>query len=220
MTYLLLFLEGIITFISPCLLPMLPVYVTYFAAGEPKRGRALRNSLGFVLGFTLVFVALGAFAGTLGSLLFRYETAVNIVTGLVVAVLGLHFLGLLKLSFLFKLKQRQVSVKQLRFGSSLLFGLAFSVGWTPCVGPMLGTALMQASQRGSALAGVLMLLVFSLGLGLPFVFCALLMDRLKGAVTFLRRHQRVIHTASGILLVVLGILMATGLFQMLVRKLL
>jgi len=217
MTYLLLFLEGIITFISPCLLPMLPVYVTYFAAGEPKRGRALRNSLGFVLGFTLVFVALGAFAGTLGSLLFRYETAVNIVTGLVVAVLGLHFLGLLKLSFLFKLKQRQVSVKQLRFGSSLLFGLAFSVGWTPCVGPMLGTALMQASQVGGALNGAVLLLLFSLGLGLPLVACALLMDQLKGAIAFLRRRQKAIHMISGILLVLIGVAMALGWMDYLLR---
>ena len=224
MQYLLLFLEGVATFVSPCLLPMLPVYITFFAAGKTNENndkkRALINALGFVLGFTLVFVALGAFAGTAGRLLRRYALWVNIATGLTVVVLGLNFLGVLKIGFLNKTSHKSANTKDLRFFSSLLFGLTFSIGWTPCVGAFLGAALMMASQQGGVLAGVLMLLVFSLGLGLPFVFCALLMDQLKGAVAFLRRHQRVIHMASGILLVLMGILMATGLFQMLVRKLL
>jgi len=216
MQYLLLFLEGIMTFVSPCLLPMLPVYVSFFAAGEAdqkNKKRALVNALGFVLGFTLVFVALGAFAGAAGRLLRQYSFWVNLVTGLIVVVLGLNFLGLLKIGFLNRVGHKNADTKDLRFFSSLLFGLTFSIGWTPCVGAFLGTALMLASQRGGTLAGVLMLLVYSAGLGVPFVVCAVLIDRLKGTLGFLRRHMRAINIVSGALLVVVGILMAAGLME-------
>jgi len=212
--YLLLFLEGVATFVSPCLLPMLPVYVSFFAAGkvdQTNKKRALANALGFVLGFTLVFVALGAFAGTAGRLLRRYSLWVNIVTGLVVIILGLNFLGVLKIGFLNRAGRKSAGTGDLRFFSSLLFGLTFSVGWTPCVGAFLGSALMLASQRGGALMGVLMLLVYSAGLGLPFVLSAVLIDRLKGTLGFLRRHMRAINIVSGALLVAVGLLMATGL---------
>ena len=225
MQYFLLFLEGIATFVSPCLLPMLPVYVTFFAAGkadhegQKDKKRALVNALGFVLGFTLVFVALGAFAGTAGRLLLRYALWVNIITGLVVAVLGLNFLGVLKIKFLNQTSRKSANTKDLRFFSSLLFGLTFSIGWTPCVGAFLGAALMMASQQGGAITGVLMLLVYSLGLGVPFVLSAVLIDRLKGALGFLRRHARGINVASGILLVVMGILMATGVLERMLRLL-
>jgi len=210
MMYFLLFLEGILTFISPCILPLLPLYVSYFAAGEADRKRTLCNSLGFVAGFALVFMALGAFAGTVGSLLLQYALVVQITSGVVVVLLGLHFLGLLKLGFLQKLSRPQVNTRDLRFGSSFLFGLAFSIGWTPCVGPLLGIALTQAAQAGSTLHGTAMLLIYSLGLGLPLIICAMLMDQLKGMFSFLRRHQKKIHIASGILLIILGVLMATG----------
>ena len=213
MQYLLLFLEGIFTFVSPCLLPMLPVYVSVFAAGETgnHKKRALVNALGFALGFTLVFTALGAFAGTAGRLLGRWALAVDIVTGLVVVVLGLHFLGVLKLGFLNRAGKHRDKPGELRFFSALVFGLTFSLGWTPCVGPFLGSALMLASQRGGTLEGVLMLLVYSLGLALPFVASAVLIDMLKGTLGFLRRHAKPIQIISGVLLVVMGLLMASGL---------
>jgi len=206
-----LFLEGILTFISPCFLPFLPVYVSYFAAGEHSRRRTLVNSLGFMLGFGIVFMVLGAFAGTIGSFLLQYALAVQIVSGVIIVLLGLHFLGLLKLRFLHKLQRPQMDTRNLRFGSSILFGLAFSVGWTPCAGPWLALALMQASQVGSTISGTLMLLVYSLGIGLPLIICAMLMDQLKGMFAFMQRHQKKIHLASGVLLMILGVLMATGL---------
>jgi len=219
MQYVLLFLEGIITFISPCLLPMLPVYISYFAAGEPGKRRALVNSLGFVSGFTLVFVLLGAFAGTLGRLLVEYAIAVNIVTGLVVILLGLHFLGIFKLKFLSKMGRKNASTKDLTFFPSVLFGLAFSIGWTPCVGAFLGSALMMASSQGGTLTGILMLFVYSMGLGLPFIVSALLIDRLRGAFDFIKRNYKVINIISGALLILLGILMATGLMSRLLSVL-
>lgn len=210
MQYLLLFLEGIITFISPCLLPMLPVYVSFFAAGEPDKRRALINALGFVSGFTLVFVLFGAFAGTLGRLLNEYATAVNIITGAIVILLGLNFMGVIRISFLNRTAQTSANVKDLRFLSSVLFGIVFSIGWTPCVGAFLGSALMMASRQGGVAAGMSMLLIYSLGLGIPFVISALLLDRLKGAFGFIKRHYGTINIASGALLVAVGIFMATG----------
>ena len=211
MQYFIAFLEGFITFISPCLLPMLPVYISYFAGGgEQSASKTLKNALGFVLGFTLVFVLMGALAGTLGGLVSRYQTAVNIVTGLVVLVFGLEFLGVFKIG-IFKGMSKSVKKDSLGFFSSMLFGMVFSIGWTPCVGAFLGSALMLASQQGQAITGVLMLLVYSLGLGIPFVVSALLIEKLKSAFNFIKRNYRVINIICGSILVAVGILMMTGL---------
>jgi cytochrome c-type biogenesis protein len=210
MQYILLFLEGIITFISPCLLPMLPVYISYFAAGETNKKRALKNSIGFVAGFTVVFVAMGAFMGAFGRLMREYGTVFNVVTGLIVIAFGLNFMGVFKIGFLNRRAGATARVRELGFFSSALFGIVFSIGWTPCVGAFLGSALMLASMGGSALTGVLMLLAFSLGLGIPFVASALLIDRLKGAFDFIKRNYKIINIVSGSLLIVIGILMATG----------
>ncbi len=211
MQYLISFLEGIVTFISPCLLPMLPVYVTYFAGGGQRTARrTLGCAAGFVLGFTVLFVAMGALAGTVGSFLTRWQTAVNIVCGLVVAVFGLDFLGVLRLD-LFRGQRRAAQTGDLNFFSSFLFGVVFSVGWTPCVGAFLGSALMLASQQGHAVEGMLMLLCYSLGLGVPFLFSAVLIDRLKTTFDWIKRHYGVINRVCGCLLVVIGLLMATGL---------
>ena len=211
MQYLIAFLEGIITFISPCLLPMLPIYITYFAGGgERSAGKTLRNALGFVLGFTLVFTAMGALAGTLGSFLTAHQTALNILSGAIVIVFGLNFLGVLRLN-LFRGAGRSLDNQDLGFFSALLFGVVFSLGWTPCVGAFLGSALLLASQQGHVLEGVAMLLVYSLGLGIPFLISAVLIDQLKSAFDWIKSHYRVINMICGSLLVLIGILMATGL---------
>lgn len=211
MQYLILFLEGVITFISPCLLPMLPIYVSYFAGdGEKDTKRVVKNALGFILGFTAIFVLLGALAGSVGRILRDYKVIVNIVTGAVVIFFGLNFLGVFKLN-IFKGTSFSGS-RKLGFFSSVLFGIVFSVGWTPCVGAFLGSALMLAASQGHMLEGMLMLLVYSLGLGIPFFMSAILIDKLKGAFSFIKRHYNVINVISGILLVIVGILMATGLF--------
>ena len=211
MQYIVLFLEGMITFISPCLLPMLPIYVSYFAANQQGgRSKGFQNALGFVAGFTLVFVTMGAFAGSLGKLLREYSTAFNIVTGLIVVLFGLNFLGVLNIRFLNRTHQGKANTRDLGFFSSLLFGVVFSIGWTPCVGAFLGSALLLAGQQGSALQGILMLLAFSAGLGIPFVVSAVLIDRLKSTFDFIKKHYKVINLVSGGLLVVIGVLMMTG----------
>ena len=211
MQYVISFLEGIVTFISPCLLPMLPIYISYFAGGgERSTAKTLRCALGFVLGFTAVFVAMGALAGTVGSFLIRYQTIVNIVLGAIVIAFGLNYLGVLKLN-LFKGMQGDVKTADMNFWSALVFGMVFSVGWTPCVGVFLGSALMLASQQGSALVGTLMLLSYSLGLGVPFLLSAVLIDQLKGAFTFIKKNYGIINKVCGGLLILVGVLMATGL---------
>ena len=210
MEYFVSFLEGIITFISPCLLPMLPIYISYFAGGgERSVGRTLKGALGFVLGFTAVFVAMGALAGTIGSFLSRYQALVNILCGAVVILFGLSYLGLLKIN-LFRGRGHDLQTDDLGFFSAFLFGLIFSVGWTPCVGAFLGSALMLASQQGSLVQGILMLLCYSAGLGVPFLVSAVLIDQLKGAFNWIKSHYDVINKVCGVLLILVGIAMATG----------
>lgn len=211
MTYLITFLEGIITFVSPCLLPMIPIYVTYFAAGEEVRTSVvLRNALGFVLGFTCVFVAMGALASSVGAFFIEYQSAVNVVCGLVVIAFGLYFLGFIKIN-LFHGAKNPLAGRQLGFFSSVLFGVIFSIGWTPCVGAFLGSALMLASQQASVVQGVILLLCYSAGLGIPFVAAAVLIDKLKGAFAVIKQHYDIINKVCGWFLVVVGVLMATGL---------
>lgn len=210
MQYLISFLEGIITFISPCLLPMLPIYISYFAGGgERTTAKTLKGAVGFVTGFTIVFVMLGALAGTVGSFLREYQTTVNIISGLIVIIFGLNFLGVFKLN-IFKGNQRSVKTDNMGFFSAMLFGIIFSVGWTPCVGAFLGSALMMASQQGHIAEGMLMLLSYSLGLGIPFILSAVLIDYLKSAFNWIKRNYKIINLISGSLLVIIGIMMATG----------
>lgn len=213
MQYFIAFLEGIITFISPCLLPMLPIYVSYFAGGSERAvGKTLKNSLGFVLGFTSVFVLLGALAGTLGGFLNKYSIVVNIVTGLIVVFFGLNYLGVFKFN-LFRGLNSSMDTENLGLFSSILFGMVFSVGWTPCVGAFLGSALMMVSQQGKALSGVVMLLLYSLGLGIPFVASAVLIDKLKNTFNFIKRNYKTINIISGSFLLLVGVLMMTGLLS-------
>ena len=210
MQYLISFLEGIITFISPCLLPMLPIYVSYFAGGgERSSHKTLLCASGFVLGFTAVFVAMGALAGSLGSLLKTHQTAVNIISGLIVIIFGLNYLGILKFN-LFRGSRHSAATGNMGFFSALLFGIIFSVGWTPCVGAFLGSALMLASQQGKTLIGMGMLLCYSLGLGVPFLLSAALIDKLKSTFNFIKQHYSLINKICGGLLIAIGILMATG----------
>ena len=213
MQYLIAFLEGIITFISPCLLPMLPVYLLYFAGGGQRTtAKTVRGALGFVTGFTAVFMLLGALAGTVGGFLRQYAIAVNIVSGLIVILFGLNYLGLLRIK-LFKGSSRSIQTDNMGFFSAVVFGVIFSIGWTPCVGAFLGSALMLASQQAHAVEGMLMLLAYSLGLGIPFVLCAVMVDYFKGAFDWIKSHYSVINRISGALLILIGILMATGLWD-------
>ena len=226
MEFLLSFLEGIITFISPCILPMFPIYLSYFAGNtveadlveqsDSKTGKRhglppiIRNILGFVLGFTVVFTALGTFAGSIGRVLTDYPVVVNIVGGAVVVLFGLHFLGVLRIPVLDRNRHLEFRARKLGFLSSMLFGVVFSIGWSPCVGVFLGSALMLAASQNSVLRGTMMLLSYSLGLAVPFLLSAIFIERLKTTFAFIKRHYRIINRIAGILLVVVGGMMMLG----------
>lgn len=219
MQYLISFLEGIVTFLSPCLLPMLPVYLSYFAGGGARTTRkTLLGASGFVMGFTVFFVAMGALAGTLGGFLRRYQTAVDLVCGLIVIYFGLTYMGVVK-GIRFPGMGRSGGNRDLGIFSAVVFGMVFSIGWTPCVGVFLGSALMLASQQGHVLEGMGMLLCYSLGLGIPFLISAVLIDKLKTAFHWVKAHYRGLNLVCGGLLVAVGILMATGMMGKLLNLL-
>ena len=211
MQYLISFLEGIVTFLSPCLLPMLPIYISYFAGGGQRgTGKTVRCAV--------VFTAMGALAGSIGGLLVKYQRVVNLVSGIIVMVFGLNYLGLFHWN-LFHGGSRVLDAQDMTFFSAALFGVIFSVGWTPCVGAFLGSALALAAQQGHVLEGMSMLLTYSLGLGIPFLISAVLIDGLKGAFDWVKRHYRVINLLSGCFLILVGALMASGLLGRLLRQL-
>ncbi len=198
------FLEGLASFVSPCVLPLVPVYLAYFAAGDAGKVRTAARALAFVGGFTAVFVALGVAAGTLGDALAAHRRQVEVVCGVVVALLGLGFLGLFRLPSLGR--ARKVEVRGVL--SAFLFGIVFSLCLSPCVGAFLAAALLEAASEGGAVSGGLKLAAYSAGLGVPMVVSALLVDRLKGALAFLRERARAVNAVCGALLIAFGASMA------------
>jgi len=216
MEYFLTFIEGIISFISPCMLPMLPLYISYFSAGSGEKRRVLLNSVCFVIGFTVIFSLLGLFAGTVGVMLTRYEMAVRIICGVLVIIFGLSYLELIPLSFFKGIRGTHDAGNAL---SAFLFGVVYSLSLTPCVGAFLGSALMLAASSGDAVKGLALLLVYSLGLGIPFVLSALILDRLKGTFSWIKRHYKVINTVCGLFLITVGTAIAAGWLNTLISLL-
>ena len=207
MQYIITFLEGIISFISPCMLPLLPLYISYFAGKADKKQHILIRAGAFVLGFTIIFTALGLFAGTLSTFLIHYQQIIHIVCGIIVILFGLSYLEIIHIPF-FKGMQKAREITSVF--SSFVFGMIYSVSLTPCVGAFLGSALMLASTSGGALKGALLLLTYSLGLGIPFLISAILIDRLNSVFTFIKKHYNIVNLASGIFLILIGIAMILG----------
>lgn len=208
-------IEGLIAFISPCVLPMIPVYVLYFAgASEGRQARkTLGRALSFVLGFTALFVLLGVFAGSLGGLFVRYQSEINLICGMIMILFGLHYAGVLHITLLDKTLKPNMQVQPKGYASCALLGAVFAAGWTPCTGPLLGSAMMLAASKGGAFAGAVLLGCYSLGMGIPFVLCALLIDRVKGAFAAIKRNYQVINRVCGVFLVIVGLAMMTGLYS-------
>lgn len=211
MQYLITFLEGFISFISPCMLPMLPIYISYFAGGGDKKHKTIVRALGFILGFTVVFTAMGLFAGSLGTVLLQYQRLINIICGAVVVLFGLSYLEIIRLPFF---KGGNQSAKEITsVFSAFMFGVIYSITLTPCVGAFLGSALMMASSTTGALTGTLLLLTYSLGLGVPFLISAILIDKLQSVFGFIKKNYKVINIICGCFLIVIGLLMMTGLMN-------
>ena len=211
MTYLITFLEGLISFISPCMLPMIPIYITYFTVDANKKNNTIINSIAFVIGFTLIFCVLGVFAGTIGGLLRDHQNIVNIVCGVIVILFGLNYLEFINIRLF---KGRSKSNKPIKgMFSAFLFGIIFSINLTPCVGAFLGSALMMASVSGTVLKGVALLFVYSLGLGIPIIISAILIKKINSVFDFIKKHYKVINNICGIFLIVIGIAMALGIMN-------
>lgn len=213
----LIFVEGMLAFLSPCILPLLPIYLLYLGGregAEPSGGaRLVVNTLGFILGFTLVFVSLGATASALGRLVSANRLLLQRLGGVVVIILGLNFLGVLNIGFLNRSRVLKTDTQNLKFWSSLFFGAAFSLGWTPCLGAFLGTALILASNLRTLYQGMALLFTFSIGLGIPFLLTALLWSRLQGTIGFIKRNLQRIQMVSGALLVLVGLAMVFNLLR-------
>ena len=209
MQYFITFLEGIVSFLSPCMLPLLPAYVGYFAGGMEKKRHTLARAIAFVAGFALVFCLLGVTAGTVGAALSEHRRAVNIVCGALVMLFGLSYLDVIPLPF-FRGVQRAGTEG---LWGAFVFGVIYALGLTPCVGAFLGSALMLAATVGGAWKGMALLLTYSLGLGIPFVLSAVLIDRLGGAFGWVKAHYRALNMICGAFLILMGAAMATGLLS-------
>lgn len=207
---------GVISFLSPCVLPLVPGYVSYVAgdaltvSGEPRPLAALRLASCFVLGFSTVFVILGASASSIGQLLLSYREEESLIGGAIVLVFGLFMVGLAKLSWLQREFRLHPKLSGGRPIAAYVIGVAFAFGWTPCIGPVLAAVLGLASDTHTLARGEAMLVAYSLGLGVPFVALGVAFGRLAGVLAFVRRHLRVINLVSGALLAGLGVLLVTN----------
>lgn len=210
---LLLFLEGVLTFISPCILPMFPVFLMYLSDEKRIKGKSLiMNLLGFILGFTIVFVALGATATAIGSILSSNRLLLQRVGGIVIILFGLNMAGFIHIRFLHRQSGLKMKHEGNGFISSLIFGIVFSFGWSPCLGTFLGSALILASDASTMLLGMFYLFVFSMGLGLPFFITGIIFSKFESSFSFIKKHYGVITKISGIFLILIGLLMALNLF--------
>lgn len=213
---------GLLSFLSPCVLPLVPPYLVYLGGTSleemtegpgPSRAawmRVVAASLFFVLGFTTVFVLLGAGASAAGQLLGLYKTELGIAAGLVIILFGLHFLGLFRVSMIYRDVRFKHRLEGATFAGAYLLGLAFAFGWTPCIGPILSVVLSLASQESSLSAGVKLLFVYSLGLGVPFVMAAIAIRPFMSFMARFRRHIAFVERTMGVLMIATGLLFLTG----------
>lgn len=214
------FLAGLLSFLSPCVLPVVPSYLSYVtgisgvAEMQRRRHLALLHAALFVLGFTLIFVALGATATALGRLLNTYQHWLERVGGALIIVFGLYCVGALRIGFLGREARWDLGDKPLGYLGSVLAGLAFGAGWTPCIGPILGSILLYTSSRADFGQGLVLLLAYSLGLAIPFLVAAWALEWFLGWMQRFRRYVRWVERIAGVLLILFGLLLLTGTFTL------
>ncbi len=226
------FLAGVLSFISPCVLPLIPGYLSFVSGvtleemrgekgiAEPAPGvrrRALIASIAFVLGFSLVFISLGASATAVGAFLMERLSILGKIAGVIIILFGLHMMGVLRVGWLYSEKRVQTTRKPAGFFGAVLVGIAFAFGWTPCIGPILAAILAIAATQGSVAEGVKLLAVYSLGLGVPFIATSLAINRFLRASARIRRHYHAIELVSGGLLVAVGLLIFTNRFTIIAQ---
>jgi cytochrome c-type biogenesis protein len=228
------FVAGLFSFISPCVLPLIPGYLSFIsgvtleemrgggAAGTVAPGtrwRTFVSSLAFVFGFSLVFIALGASATAIGGFVFSRLSLLSKIAGVLIVLFGLHTMGLLKISWLYAEKRVQTTRKPTSLVGAMLVGVAFAFGWTPCIGPILAAILTIAAGQDTVMKGIELLAVYSLGLGIPFMLTSLAINQFFAAFARIRRYYLAIEVASGALLVVIGVLIFTNRFTIIAQYL-
>jgi cytochrome c-type biogenesis protein len=215
------FLAGLLSFLSPCVLPLLPSYVSFITGisfeqltSEKNRKRVrfltITNSFAFVAGFSAVFISLGASSSFFGQLLYRYQEWIRIVGGILVIIFGLFISGIIKLDLFLKEKRLHLRGKPAGYLGSFLVGMTFAAAWSPCIGPILGTILLYAASEGSTSYGLKLLSVYSLGLGLPFFLSSLALNTFLSYSKVLYRFMRAIMLSSGLLLIIFGIMLLSN----------
>jgi cytochrome c-type biogenesis protein len=224
------FAAGFLSFISPCVLPLIPGYVSFVsgvsledmrgeAAAATARRHVLVTSLFFVLGFSLVFVALGATASVVGRFLFEKQPILAKIAGVLLVIFGLHTMGVFRISFLETEKRMQTSGKPAGALGAMLVGIAFAFGWSPCIGPILGGILALAAAKDTVWEGTQLLAVYSIGLGIPFLLTSIAINQFFAVTKRIRKHYHAIEVVSGGLLVAIGVLIFTNQFTIIVRYL-
>ena len=205
------FLAGILSFLSPCVLPLVPAYISYIAGSsikeENKDQRMLVKSLLFVLGFSIIFILLGATATTISQVFYEYKLILNKIAGVILIILGINLMGVVQIKWLYKFSSK-IDVTKLK-GNSFLIGLAFGLGFTPCIGTILAGIIVYASNLETVSMGILMLTIYSLGLGIPFILTALFVNKMVKVIDKIKKHSNVILIISGILVILIGILIFT-----------
>ncbi len=219
------FVAGVISFLSPCVLPLVPGYLSMLSGASMEElkaggdaalvGRILRNSVTFVLGFSIVFVALGASATAVGNFLLARRSLFNIVAGIIIIIFGLHLTGLLKIPFLYRDARINIGAPKRGLAGSFLLGFAFAFGWTPCIGPILTGILALAATRDTLFQGMFLLAIYSAGLAIPFLLTSLGLSQFLRFYGRFRKHLQAVEVGSGVLLIAIGFLMAFNKFTIL-----
>ena len=204
MEYILTFLEGLASFISPCVLPLVPIYISYFAGHDSKKYKAIINSVAFVIGFSIVFTILAIFTNRFGNFIFGLTRYVKIIFGIIIIILGLNYMNILKFNIFSRFKRFQMDTNNLNFIKSLIFGMLFSISMTPCVGTFLASALLLVATE-KLMKGIMLIILFCLGLGIPFVVSAIIIDRLKNVFNFIKKNYKIIKIICGLILIAMGI---------------
>ncbi|MCR5186027.1 MAG: cytochrome c biogenesis CcdA family protein [Clostridia bacterium] len=205
MEYILVFLEGIASFISPCVLPLVPIYISYFAGQNPKKNKAITNSIAFVIGYSFVFTILAVLANRFGMALVGFTRYIKIIFGSVIILLGLNYMDVLKIKIFDNFKRFQMNAKNLNFLRALLFGTLFSISITPCVGTFLTSALILIATKTELFKGIVLIILYCLGLGIPFIISAILIDKLKNIFGFIKKNYKIIKLMSGLILIIMGV---------------
>jgi cytochrome c-type biogenesis protein len=210
---------GVLSFLSPCVLPIVPPYLAFIGGtsiedmSDGRDNGVIIKALFFVMGLSTVFIFLGLAASAFGQVFLQYQTQMGIVAGLVIIVFGLHFLGVLKIPFLYREARIDAGDQGGSMFGAYVLGLAFAFGWTPCIGPILGTILSLAAQEGSVQRGVVMMAFYAGGLGIPFILAALFMRRFVKAMNKFKKHMGLVEKIMGVMLIVVGLMLVTGLFS-------